>query len=240
MGIKRYTATKDATITNAFKANLSNRATGSNMGAADTLEVFSIFAQANSASSELSRALIQFPVSTIVDDRNTSAIPASGSVDFVLKLYNAEHTETLPKQFTITVAAVSRVWTEGTGLDMETYKDLGACNWESASLSASTDNGLWTTQGGDHHLDASSSFDFYFDKGTEDLEVNITPLVEQWLSQSIVQAAPLSKLPQKENYGIQLLLTASQETYFSSSTNANEGAIIHNLQGATKSYYTKK
>ena len=38
MAIKRYTATADNTISNAWQANLTRRATGSNMGAADVLE----------------------------------------------------------------------------------------------------------------------------------------------------------------------------------------------------------
>ena len=40
MAIKRYVAESDNTITNAFEANLTTRGTGSNMGAADVLEVF--------------------------------------------------------------------------------------------------------------------------------------------------------------------------------------------------------
>ena len=43
MAIKRYKSTKDNTITNAFDESLSNRATGSNMGQSDILEVFSIY-----------------------------------------------------------------------------------------------------------------------------------------------------------------------------------------------------
>ena len=41
--IKNYSASADTTITNSFKPDLLNRGTGSNMGAADVLEVFSIF-----------------------------------------------------------------------------------------------------------------------------------------------------------------------------------------------------
>ncbi len=41
MGIKRYTAISDTTITNAYKADLVTRGTGSNMGLADSLEIFS-------------------------------------------------------------------------------------------------------------------------------------------------------------------------------------------------------
>ena len=46
MAIKRYDATKDNTITNAFKQDLTTRGTGSNMGLSDILEVFSIYGQA--------------------------------------------------------------------------------------------------------------------------------------------------------------------------------------------------
>ena len=70
MAIKRYTANADNTITNAFAADLVTRGTGSNMGAADILEVFSLYGQGNTTSSaELSRALVQFPISQIRSDR---------------------------------------------------------------------------------------------------------------------------------------------------------------------------
>ncbi len=43
MSIARFTASADTTITNAFEAGLTTRGTGSNMGYADSLEVFSIY-----------------------------------------------------------------------------------------------------------------------------------------------------------------------------------------------------
>ena len=52
MAIKRYLASADNTITNAFKANLSSRGTDANMGASDVLETFSIYGQADSSSLE--------------------------------------------------------------------------------------------------------------------------------------------------------------------------------------------
>ena len=42
MSIKKYFATADNTITNARGLNISTKGTGSNMGASDILEVFSI------------------------------------------------------------------------------------------------------------------------------------------------------------------------------------------------------
>ena len=137
MAIKRYIADADNTITNAFEETLTFESTGSNMGRADILEVFSISAQANTSSAELSRVLVQFPISQIQTDRDNGIIPASGSVNFFLCLYNAEHTRTLPSDFVLDAIAISGSWQEGTGLDMENYTDktydnIGS-NWVNAN-----------------------------------------------------------------------------------------------------------
>ena len=94
--IRRYYATKDNTITNAFEENLTTRGTGSNMGASDVLETFSIYAQASSStgySSELARILIEFDIPDIITDRAAKLIPASGSVSWYLKMYDAPHSK---------------------------------------------------------------------------------------------------------------------------------------------------
>ena len=139
MSILRYTASLDNTITNAFEEDLSTRGTGSNMGASDILETFSIYAQATSASVELSRILIKFPTSQISTDRTAGTLPASGSVTWKLKLYNAAHYETVPRTFDLQVSAVSASWQEGIGLDMESYSDLtedeAGSNWINANNS---------------------------------------------------------------------------------------------------------
>ena len=137
MAIKRYYATKDNTITNAFKSSLNTRGVSGNMGQSDILEVFSIVGQVSSSadglSSELSRVLIEFNVDEINSDRTAGDIPASGSVNFFLKMYDAEHTQTTPKDYTLVVQAISQSWNEGLGLDMEEYTDTGASNYISAS-----------------------------------------------------------------------------------------------------------
>ena len=238
MGIKRYFADADNTITNAFEEDLSTRGTGSNMGASDILETFSIYGQSSSSvglSPELSRILIKFPTSGITSDRSAGSIPASGSVNFYLKMYNVKHARTLPKNYTLQVASVSRNWEEGTGLDMEFYSDLTNNNSGSNWMSASVDS-AWTSFGGDYHSDVSSSFTQTFDLGTEELEIDITTLVEQWLNSSG------NVLGSKNNYGVGIRFSDSYEAYYSSSAGADvsAGGIIHNVNGATKSYYTKR
>ena len=82
MGIKRYTAIADTTITNAYRPGLITRGTGSNMGAADSLEVFKIYGQESSGSTEKSRILLRFSTGDISTDRTDKKIPNSGSYVF--------------------------------------------------------------------------------------------------------------------------------------------------------------
>ena len=341
MAIKRYYAKLDNTITNAFEENLVTRGTGSNMGAADILEVFSIYGQdsgSSGLSSELSRVLIKFNCTASTDsikaDRDAGTIPASGNVNFFLRLYNAKHGQTLPKSYTMDVSAISGSWVEGTGLDMELYKDKGASNWvnsltnqvaatmtltvaatingqngttitltntDGTTVTFTTDNtktgiestatligtsgasslskavtavhnalsaaitagtlkmsistldvysgnitltqsvagtagnttkpanitgitfaadfaggsGAWSTTGGDYFTDAASSFTASFDDGTEDIELDITTLVEQWVNSAG------NVLGSKEDEGVGVFLSSQYED-------------------ATRSYYTKK
>jgi len=236
MAIKRYTSNKDNTITNAFESNLTSRGTGSNMGASDILEVFSIYGQAlqpesdqgsgSGETAELSRVLIQFPINDISTDRDNETIPVSGSVDFYLRLYNARHGQTTPRDITFVIAPVSKTWEEGFGLDMDEYKDITR-DREGSNWMKSAGDTSWTTPGGDYLT--ASVITKTLEKGTEDLEVNITEIVEEWISSDGYS-----------NYGIGVQLTGSQEAYFSSSTGDTTGSVLHNLDGAQRSYYTKK
>ena len=247
MGIKRYTANADTTITNAFPPSLleSQRATGSNMGQSDVMEIFSIYDQgipgyydavddrgdASSGSVELSRILLKFPVTDITTDRTNGDIPASGSVNFYLRLYNAKHAYTVPRDYKLVINPVSQSWEEGTGLDMEEYKDKTyekeGATWIHASEGTKWNDGVNNVVGG-----ATSSAYIQtvnFSRGDEDLEADITPLVERWIDGG-----------NWPNYGLSLRLSASYEGYFSSSTSLDTGSIPHNTIGAKKSYYTKK
>jgi hypothetical protein len=223
MAIKRYFAEKDNTITNAFQSNLETRGTGSNMGLADSVEVFSIYAQANSSSLEAARTLIQFPVTssiypnitTISSDRSSGKIPASGSVNFYLRMFNVATDQTVPRNFTLAISPVSQSWQEGNGVDLDNYTDLTydgtGSNWINARAGVA-----WGNQGGDF-LTASSYSEFNytqaFDKGTENLEVDITGLVEQWIK-GVSNSG-------YDNYGVGIFLTSPEEN-------------------GTQSYYTKR
>ena len=154
MAIKRFYADADATITNAYRNGLSefSRGSGSNMGGADILEVFSIYGQSgDSGSQELSRVLIKFPITTsdsstksIQAARTDSTIPDSGSVTFYLRMFNAKHSNTVPRDFRLDVHQVSSSWEEGIGLDMDDYSDKSPVNWMARNTTANFASGTIT------------------------------------------------------------------------------------------------
>ena len=218
MGIVRYVASSDAEITNAYKADLITRASGSNMGAADTMGIFSIYGQSMSSSLEQARALVQFNTGSILLDRNNGSIPASGSVSFFLRMFNSAHPFTLPTDFTMKVAGVTgSSWTEGDGKDAEDYSDRGAVNWASSS-----NGSTWTTAGGDFYT-APPLYTQYFDSGTEDLEIDITHLVESWMT------------GEKANYGVGVMLDSSYED-----GSAQRSYYVKRFHARNSSYFFKR
>ena len=259
MALKRYSASADTTITNAYQLNLSTRGTGANMGQADVLEAFSIYGRQSTSSAELSRILVQFPVADISTDRTAGTIPASGNVSFYLRMFNAPNSRTSPKDLTLVVHAVSQSWQEGVGLDLEGYKDLTLGNEGSNWMSASS-TGFWKDinntllAGGSYHTQSKTNADVDTEihifkqtlpTGLGDVEINLTPLVEQWMAGTY------------SNYGIGVFLTASQEAYESGSLplvvgrtpgrlaldeedSDGEEGVLYNPSGSTKSYYTKR
>lgn len=199
MAIKKYYANKDNTITNAFQQNLTTRATGANMGLSDILETFSIYGQASSTSTELERILIEFPVSQISQDRTNGLIPESGSVSFYLNMYNAVHNQTTPRELELVVLPISSSWEEGTGLDMDEYQDVTR-NGEGSNWVNSAANTPWLREGGDYL--SSPAYSQVFPIGNENLNVDITNLVEEWIAGTI------------PNYGVGVHLTSSQEAFY--------------------------
>lgn len=182
--IKRYFATKDNTLTNAYEPDLVTRGTGSNMGQSDILEVFTIYGQTSSSADGLSREkaniLLEFDTTQIVADKTSGAI-SSGSA-FYLKLYNCKHPQTLPHDFSLEVLNVTEEWQEGLGLNMNDYSDLTydvrGSNWIMRSGSQT-----WGTGGGLKPGGASGSiiYSAAFPVGDENLEVDITSLVNRWV-----------------------------------------------------------
>ena len=85
-------------------------------------------------------------------------------------------------------------------------------------------SGRWATTGGDFYTDHSSSFEQEFSIGTEDLSVDVTTLVEQWINSGG------NILGLKQNYGFLVKLSSSYEA----------SSSVQGAGDSTVSYYTKK
>jgi len=190
--IKRYYATKDNTITNAFRESLATDGKDANMGASDILEVFSIYGQVvdenENYSLEESRILIEFDISEIQSDITAEIVDPNAK--FYLRLFNAEHGRTLPLNFELEIDTVTAEWEEGTGLDMEQYQDL--TYGKGSSWNESGAGNLWITKGGDF---TGSPVTAEFEEGTEDLVINVTSFVSNWLLNPSSNYGLIIKLP---------------------------------------------
>ena len=187
--IKRYYASQDSTITN--QRRLVGTASKSNLGASDTLEIFSFFDNGNV---ELSRILIKFDIDSIIEDRNNGLIPVTGEVTFLMHLFNVRHSETIPNGAIVHAYPLTRDWVEGYGkeIDDNGFDANGyGVNWLFA------DDGVeWTNPGGDFGASVGSKL---LKDGNENIRFDITSLVESWITSP------------ETNFGLCIALDPSQE-----------------------------
>lgn len=175
MSIKKFPVTKDTTITNAFRESLTTRGEDANMGLSDSLETFFIYGQtldpeANAALKKEEARIVLYPELQNIWDYYTD-FPENTS--FVLRLFNAPHPFTLPRNFSLSLYSSVGAWDEGQGLDMESYSDIGTPNWNNRSVSSQ-----WDSPGAvDKTNQASLIATQNFDTGEEDISMDITSWV---------------------------------------------------------------
>lgn len=213
MSLKRYFATADNSITNAYGPDGATRATNSNTGEADVLEVFANYGDVVSGSMELSRILIQFDVSKIVQDISDEVIPSTG-ITWHLKMYNTEHGLTNPKDFTISTHKVSASWEEGYGVDLDDHGD-DVKNFGSSWINRDPST-PWATPGGDY---MTSSVDQEFTTGLEDLDIDVTAIVDQHIADSATNYGFILKFPDSNegaevSYYTKRFFARSSEFYY--------------------------
>ena len=219
MPIKRYYATADTTITNAYREGLSTRGEDSNMGQADTLETFTIFDQvetkrtgANGSSTivperEAARILIKFDPTEIVGDRTSvvngdgtttpAAVPASAR--YFLRMFNAVHGHTLPNNYNIDVHSLTTAFDEGYGIDADEYKDSGtvgqsaAASWNAASYDTPAPA---TPATGTFHVDINPDGNFTIEVGGHDIVISpgANEGITAFLISQALDAAPFDSI----------------------------------------------
>ena len=188
---------KDAYLTNRWIN--STPQTGSNVGAAGSLDLYKLYGYTSTASgtfklpnTELTRLLVQFDLDPL------RQLVAAGKVDVTnssfscrLHLYDVYGGQPTPDNFTAQVYPLSASFDEGHGRDVVFYSDFDVCNWNSGSLAG----GAWFVTGcglaGDDrapcdYLTASRGVSLLssqaFITGEEDLDVDVTAAVSATLA----------------------------------------------------------
>jgi len=129
---------------------------------------------------ELGRILIKFPITELSGKIFTDQTIPSASVTYKLKMFNMQHAETVPTSFDLHAFPLTRDWDEGTGTALPNL-DYGFSNWISASSTQT-----WTSAGSD--FNATMSGCQHFDRGLEDFEVDVTQIVNEWLTGSTISS----------------------------------------------------
>lgn len=187
---------KDCYITD--RVIKSTRKTNANLGKAGTIDLFKLYGvtfSGSNANNELSRALIKFDLSSLIDEVNEGKIDLnSPSFNVKLKLFDVYGGQPTPSNFTLKLYPLSRSFDEGVGRDVVFYRDSDAANFLTSSYVDGTTN-VWFLSGanakgllGSSDIDVISSgnlgagvVDLWvtqsFVAGTENLEMDVTRIV---------------------------------------------------------------
>ena len=175
MALVRFFPQADTYITNKIIDSPVNRASSASLGTNPTLQCFKITSSFPTADAELARSLLRFDFTQLSGMVfNTQTIPQTG-VQYVLRAFNYVIGSTTPSSYDLAVCALSGPFDEGLGQDDILWEDSGYANW-----CAGRSQSNWTNAGGDF-LTAFSGTQ-HFDAGDEDLEIDVTSIVQQWLT----------------------------------------------------------
>tara|TARA_Y100000592_G_scaffold95755_1_gene162935 strand:+ start:2011 stop:3561 length:1551 start_codon:yes stop_codon:yes gene_type:complete len=191
------TASKDTYITNKI-INNSFRATDANVGGAGTLDLFKLYAESSTGSDvtpiELSRILIKFNLAPLRALTSSTLDITHPSFKCTLKLTDVYGGQTTPSNFKLILFPLSKSFNEGIGRDVVSFADVGSANFITASSGSA-----WTVTGANHQGDIDSEYaDIIssgslgddtenlfqvqtFEKGTENLEIDVTKIVSATL-----------------------------------------------------------
>lgn len=219
------TASSDTYITNKILQN-KFRATDANVGRAGTLDLFRLYDESiftsngqvvTSSVEELSRILVKFDYSDVVELTSSSLDLNSDTFKATLRLSEVNAGAPVPNNFNVVAYPLAVKFDEGVGRNVTGFSDVDAANFLTSSVSSGTPT-LWNISGsgkdgylGDSSVDyftsgtiAGSVVDFgsskYFDDGTGDLVLDITTLFSASLSNDV------------ENHGFRLSFSGSDET----------------------------
>jgi len=161
----RIPASKDTFITNKKVRGVA--VTASNAGASEILQVFKTVSPAQSAN-----IIIAFPTASALQVYSSSY--GSGSISWYLTMKNVETENPNAGAFDLEIIPMTTDWDEGKGHDLDYWTDKGYANWSAGK------NGIPWADGGRPAV--ADTVPAHFDTGHEDLEADITYLVDNYTS----------------------------------------------------------
>jgi hypothetical protein len=217
--IYRVFPNADTFITNQQKIYVPQ--TASNFGASEVMQVFMIGPVSGAtgavATASYAHALVQFDLTTIAALTSSKNAPSTG-VTYRLHLFDARSTGSLPNGYTMEVLALSQPWNEGMGYDTQLFSDLGAANWVQA-----TNTSFWSQPGASGTLPQP----FFFQTGFEDLDLDVTPIVNAWLTGGLTNNGFLVRLSSSLESGTG---TYYMKQFFTRNTFVDNSAYMPYLQ----------
>tara|TARA_Y100000816_G_scaffold6257_1_gene3831 strand:+ start:4264 stop:5361 length:1098 start_codon:yes stop_codon:yes gene_type:complete len=165
-----------------------------NTGVDEILEVTKFYDEETEENFEgNSRVLIKFDISSISESVSSGEISASAK--YYLNLTSTEQTE-VQSEYELQVYQVSQSWSEGIGQFYDNPKTTNGSSWEyrtnddkwtTGSFTSATTGSYISQAGGGTWFTASidnTSYSQTFNKSTNDLSVEVTRYVADWLSGS--------------------------------------------------------
>lgn len=199
MAVFRIFPSKDTWITNRLIGDSTTvRATGSNQGRSPALNVFAFEPEQLSGTVDLGRTLMQFNLTELSGKIYDEQIIPSASVSYFLTMFDMRHEDTVPTSYDLFVYPLSRSWDEGAGIDDDLGRDRGVANWIQPVSTAD-----WVTTGSDFLATDYGSGSQHFDAGNENLQMDITDVVINWLTGSITNNGLVVKLGDTEENSVQ-------------------------------------
>ena len=160
------------------------------------------------------RGLISFKGTEFTEMSQSIVNGTITSPKFYLRLYEAEGNSELSETYKLSAFPISQSWNEGRGKFGDSPKVTDGVSWENISY---PDNGTaitWSNNDGSQAhggsmITASSSIQS-FDNESPDVNMDITDIVNGWLSGSDTRGT--SQEGGYDNYGLLLRFSGSQET----------------------------
>lgn len=186
-------------------ASLYNNTSSLNAGLNEVLDVADMLLEDGTFA--IDRTLMKFDLSTL-----PTGSSVSGSRAFTLKLF-ATNPINVPASYSIQVSPVSQSWVMGTGKKWDTPNTTEGVSWNFKS--GVTENDFWSQptasisslgQGGTWFAGAGQVVTQSFNYSTTDLNMDVSSIVEQWISGTIVNEGFIIKFTDAEesssiNYG---------------------------------------